>query len=125
MKEKIGRQYMRQSSASADRVCLSPNSESALERMTLQRVVTNTRRDGVFSFGVDFKSGPAPAKQLGGIQYKTQRSPLLVASERVAEPARFARSSGVGFDRLLRFCGLSELCIQIPNQSRGRSRPCQ
>jgi hypothetical protein len=56
MKEKIGRQYMRQSSASAERVCLSPNSESALERMTLQRVVTNAPRAVVFSFAVDFKA---------------------------------------------------------------------
>src|SRR6266403_1436400 len=54
---------MRQSSASAKRICLSPPSESAPERTTLQRVVTNAPRVVVFSSAAEFKKpfcGPGP-----------------------------------------------------------------
>jgi hypothetical protein len=80
MKEKIGRQYVRQSSASAARVCLSPDCEAAPDKMTLQRVVTNAPGVAVFAFGDGFKSGPASANHLVAFTNKTQRAAHMVAS---------------------------------------------
>src|SRR5215468_9188200 len=45
---------MRQSSVSATRICRSPPSEFAPERITLQQVVANAPRGIVFSFAGEF-----------------------------------------------------------------------